>query len=188
MKKLLIVAVITAVGFTANAQVTFGVKAGLNLSNLKGDGESLDSKAGFNAGGFATIPVSSMFAVQPELLFSVEGAKQDDVKYNLNYINIPVMFQYRNAGFVGELGPQIGILASAKAKLDGESQDIKDGFKSTNFALVIGAGYQLTNGLGFGVRYNLGLSNIVDAEGADVKTSTFSVGASFAFGGKKSND
>ena len=188
MKKLFLVAAITAIGFAANAQVAFGVKAGLNLSNLKGDGESLDSKAGFNAGGFATIPVSSMFAVQPEILFSVEGAKQDEIKYNLNYINIPVMFQYRNSGFIGELGPQIGILASAKAKLDDETADIKDGFKSTNFALVIGAGYQLTNGLGFGVRYNLGLSSIAEDSDAEIKTSTFSVGASFSFGGKKSSE
>lgn len=185
MKKLFLVAAITAVGFAANAQVNFGVKAGLNISNLTGDGVDTDSKAGFNAGGFATIPVSSMFAVQPELLYSVEGAKSGDTKLHLNYINIPVLFQYRKSGFVGELGPQLGILASAKAKADGESADIKDYFKSTNFSLAIGAGYQLTNGLGFGVRYNLGLSNIGDAEGSDIKTSTFSVGASFAFGGKK---
>lgn len=186
MKKLFLVAAITAFGFAANAQTTFGVKAGLNISNLTGDDiEGANSKTGFNAGGFVTIPVSSMFSVQPELLYSVEGAKSDDVKLHLNYVNIPVLFQYRASGFIAELGPQIGLLTSAKAKAEGESEDIKDFFKSSNFSLVIGAAYQLANGLGFGARYNLGLSNIGEAEGSDIKTSTFSVGASFAFGGKR---
>ena len=191
MKKLFLVAAITAIGFAANAQVTFGVKAGLNISSWTGDTESIDpsSLIGFNAGGLVNIPISSMFSVQPEVTYSGEGVKVEGGKYQLNYINIPVLFQYNNSGFYGELGPQVGILASAKAKPDdGDDLDVKDLFKSTNFSLAIGAGYKLTNGLAFGVRYNLGLANIVDADGVSIKTSVFQVGASFSFGGKKSND
>jgi hypothetical protein len=191
MKKLFLVAAITAVGFASKAQVTFGVKAGLNISNWTGDdADGASSLTGFNAGGLVNIPISSMFSVQPEVTYSGEGVKFDGGKYTTNYINIPVLFQYNNSGFYGELGPQIGILASAKAKIDGGgSSDAKDLFKSTNFSVAIGAGYKLSNiGLGFGVRYNLGVANIIDADGTDIKTSVFQVGASFSFGGKKSND
>ena len=190
MKKFFLVAAITLVGFAANAQVTFGVKAGLNLSNLTGDDvDGFSSLAGLNAGGQVNIPVSSMFSVQPEVVFSMEGAKSDDVKLHMNYINIPVLFQYNNpSGFFAHVGPQIGILASAKVKGDGVDADYKEFFKSTNFSAVIGAGYKLANGLGFNVRYNLGISNVAEEDEAVIKVSTFQVGAFFSFGGAKSND
>ena len=191
MKKFFLVAAITAVGFASKAQVTFGVKAGLNISSWTGDdADGASSLAGFNAGGQVNIPVSSQFSVQPEVTYSGEGVKFDGGKYTTNYINIPVLFQYNNpSGFFAHVGPQIGILASAKAKIDGAgSTDAKDAFKSTNFSAVIGAGYKLANGLGFNARYNLGLANIIDADGVSVKTSVFQVGAFFSFGGAKSKD
>ena len=111
--------------------------------------------ASFNGGALVNIPVSSQFSVQPEVVYSSEGAKATGGKISLNYVNIPVLFQYNNSGFYGELGPQLGILTSAKAKPDdGDDTDIKDVLKSTNFSLAIGAGYKLTNRLGFGARYN----------------------------------
>ena len=57
-----------------NAQkVNFGVKAGLNLSTWNYDDASL--RPGFHAGGFATVQFSRMFAVQPEVMYSMEGAE-----------------------------------------------------------------------------------------------------------------
>ncbi len=94
------------------------------------------------------------------------------------------MFQYRKSGFIGELGPQIGFLASAKVKDSDVSVDVKDEFKSTSFAVNFGAGYQLESGLGFGLRYSLGLSNIIQESGSDAKTSVISLGLHYKFGGK----
>ena len=191
MKKVIFVAAFAVAGFVSQAQTTFGIKAGLTIANLTGDdADGFSSKAGGYGGAFANIPVSTMFSVQPEVLFSMEGAKFDGGKLNLNYINIPVMLQYHSSGFVGELGPQIGILASAKQKIDGVGDsDAKDFLKSSSFAINFGAGYKLDNGFGFGVRYSLGLSNIAKESDASIKTSVFSVGLSYAFGGSaKSND
>jgi len=187
MKKVILSLAIVAIAtLGANAQVKFGVKAGLNIANITGDVSGLSSITSFNAGGTVNIPIASEFSVQPELLYSGEGAKEGSGKYHLNYINVPVMLQYHNSGFVGELGPQIGFLASAKAKSGGTSVDVKDQFKSTAFALAFGVGYQLQQGIGFGVRYNLGLSNIVDNSGSDkAHSSVFSVGASYTFKSKK---
>jgi hypothetical protein len=79
----------------ASSPVRFGLKAGLNISSLS-DSDS-KSKAGFYGGVFANIPVAQDFSVQPEVLYSGMGAKykgNTDLKANLDYIAVPVMFQY----------------------------------------------------------------------------------------------
>lgn len=190
MKKIILSAVaIMAFGF-ANAQdVKFGVKGGLNVANLSGDVNDNSALVGFHVGGFAEIKVSDKFAVQPELLFSTQGAKFDeggsDVKFNLSYLNIPVMAKYFAAEkFSLEAGPQIGFLMSAKAKGDGGSIDIKDEMKSIDFGVNFGAGYDFTENLSAGVRYNLGLANIAKTEAGDntkVKNSVFSISLGYKF-------
>ncbi|MBL0144634.1 MAG: PorT family protein [Chitinophagaceae bacterium] len=190
MKKIILFAAFAVVGFATQAQVKFGAKAGLNLSNLTGDVSDNKMKIGFNVGGLVNIPVSSQFSVQPELLFSSEGTKFDDgttsQNFNLSYINIPVMLQYNNeSGFYAEAGPQLGILASAKTA----DTDVKEFFNSTNFGLGLGLGYNMSNGLGFGARYSLGLGNIAKDSGSDkIKTSNISIGLHYTFGGAKSQD
>jgi len=193
MKKLFFVVAILVAGVAVQAQVKFGAKVGGNLSMWGGDdADAIDpkSKFGFHAGAIVNIPVSSMFSVQPEVLFSAEGAKvesdPDDLNYNLGFINIPVLLQYNNpSGFYAETGPQIGLLMTAKAKMGDADEDIKDSFKGTNFSWAIGAGYKMSNGFGFGVRYALGLGNIIDEDDVDVKQSNFGFGVFYMFGGDK---
>ena len=188
MKKVILCLVIVSLTtLGASAQVNFGLKAGMNISTLRGDGvEKANSLIGANVGAFVNIPVSTMFSFQPEVLYSMEGAKEDvfDTKIMLNYVNIPLMLKYTDAsGFFGELGPQIGFLTSAKSKINGNTADIKDLFKSTNFSLGIGAGFNFTPSVGVGLRYNLGLSNISEDTNDDVKTGNFSIGIHYSFGG-----
>lgn len=195
MKKVLFVFSFVAASIAASAQSTqFGVKGGLNIANLKatvsGMSVSAQSKLGANGGFFANIPVSENFRIQPEALFSMEGSKVEfmgeKATTNLTYVNIPVMAQYTASGFYGETGPQLGLLVAAKDKADGQSEDSKDAYESINLSWGVGAGYKLTNGLGFGVRYNLGLSNIAkteSSEDASVKSNVFQIGLSFTFGG-----
>jgi Outer membrane protein beta-barrel domain len=201
MKKVVLVLAVIAIGFAAEAQVKFGVKAGLNAYNFSGDDTEdgdFETKIGFHVGGLVNVPISDKFSFQPELIFSTEGSKisegDDRINFNLNYINIPLLAQFNSAsGFYAEAGPQIGLLMSAKtdSKIGGVSsdEDIKDQLHSTNFSFAIGAGYKLASGLGFGARYNLGISNIVDESDSDLKVGGFQVGLSYTFGGgKKSKD
>src|ERR1700676_5573291 len=61
----------------------FGIKGGLNLTNLSSDNFSDNHlKAGFNVGIFSKIPITEGFSIQPELLYSLKGSK---TKYN-NFI------------------------------------------------------------------------------------------------------
>lgn len=187
MKKILLTAV-AVFGFAfANAQeAKFGAKAGLNLSNFTGDAEGTSTKVGFQVGAFAEFKVSEKFAVQPELVFTSLGAKSDeggvDSTANLNYIAIPVMAKYYVAdAFSLEAGPQIGFLMSAKAKADGESVDIKDGYNSTDFGINVGAGYDVTENINLGLRYTVGVSNIW-ADSGDFKAGNSNI--AFAIGYK----
>ena len=178
MKKVLFTAV-AVLGFTfANAQETkFGAKAGLNMSNFTGDAET-DAKIGFYVGGFAEIKLTDKFAVQPEVLFSMLGAKDDNANYDSNYILVPVMAKYFVTEQLSlEAGPQIGFLMSAKY----DGNDIKDFYTSTDFGMNFGAGYDVTENINVGVRYSLGLSNVVDASGVDVKTSNIALGLGYKF-------
>jgi hypothetical protein len=189
MKKIILFAVFAVFAFTTQAQVKFGPKAGLNLSTWTGNVGDLNMKPGFYVGGLANVKVAYQFSLQPELLVSAEGTNGKNISYNTMYINIPVMAQYNTpSGFYVEAGPQLGLLLSAKVKLDGESIDVKESTNTTNFGASFGAGYNmgLGFGLGFGARYNLGLSN---AYGDKVNTSNISIGLHYNFGGSKfSND
>ena len=167
MKKLILsLAVVTIATMTANAQVGFGFKAGLNLATFSGsDASNITGKAmqaGANFGGMVQIPVSGRFSVNPELVFSMQGAKFDGGSDNLNYLNIPVLAHFATAsGFFVEAGPQIGFLLSAKEKATGGgSTDIKEFLQSTDFAAALGAGFQSRSGFGGNARVNLGLSSI----------------------------
>ncbi|MBW1654003.1 porin family protein [Flavobacterium quisquiliarum] len=166
MKKIILSAIaLMAFAFTNAQETRFGVKGGLNISSLVG-GDVDDTKAliGFQVGGFAEIKIIERLSIQPELLFSTQGTKVDgfggqDEDWKLNYINVPVLAKfYVTKQFTVEAGPQIGFLVSAKA----DGNDVKDSFKSVDLGFNFGAGYNFTDNFSAGIRYTVGLSNVLD--------------------------
>ncbi len=196
MKKLILFLIAaTSVGFSAKAQTAiFGVKAGITGSNMKisvnGISMSMSTKIGYYAGVIAALNVADNFSVQPELYYSLMGAKikgdsgvgLESEKDDISYVNLPILFKYHNEGFGVFLGPQIGVLVSAKAKTGDGSEDFKDQLKSTDFSGIIGASYTISNGFGLDARYQLGFGNIVkEAEGGSLKNNGFMVGLHYFF-------
>ncbi|WP_298421232.1 porin family protein [uncultured Kordia sp.] len=171
MKKLLLITAITIFGFAnVNAQndIKLGAKVGLNFANIYGDNTgNIDPITSIiNFGIVGEISLSEKFSFQPELMYSVQGYSVSDDVVALNYFNIPLMGKYYLSKKLSvEAGPQIGFLLSAKD--DGRS--VTDNFKTLDFGVNVGVGYELNNGLNFGVRYNLGLSNINDVSGSSNK-------------------
>ena len=123
MKKfsLLAIGITSAIFSFAQSPVKFGIKAGLNVANLNvEDFDEADSRLGLHAGLLAHIHLAPQWALQPEVLYSAEGAKFDlgnneEATIKNDYVNIPLMLQYMfDNGFRIEAGPQLGLLVSSK--------------------------------------------------------------------------
>lgn len=209
MKKfyMLIAAVMISGAAMAQSPVKFGLKAGGNFANINtsisGFGSSVSqsssSVTSFYVGGLVTVPLGTKLSFQPELLLSSQGTKGEtfddqgnsyEGKASTLYLNLPLMFRYNIvAGLNGELGPQVGFLLSAKDKVQGESFDSKDAYKSLDFGVNVGAEYQFPMGLFLNARYNWGLANIakevdgLDDLGLDAKVTNrvLSLGVGFRF-------
>lgn len=170
MKKLLLFTAMAVFGLiNMNAQdFHLGAKVGINFSDIYGDntGATDPITSIINFGVMGEMSFSEKFSFQPEIMYSIQGYSVNDDLVSLNYLNVPLMGKYYVAkGFSLEVGPQIGFLLSAKD----ESVNVKDNFKTLDFGVNVGLGYKLNNGLNFGARYNMGLSNINDIQGSSDK-------------------
>lgn len=185
MKHILCVTAFTIFILTAvKAQQThFGIKAGVNLSSVDiKNGEDFASKAGLHLGGLAHIHINQHFALQPELVYSMQGGKDGNEKLKLNYINVPVLAQYMtNEGLRLETGPQLGFLTSAKLKIDDVEVDQTDDLNSFDFSWTFGVGYLFPSGFGMDARYNHGVSNISDDNSFEARNRVFQLGLFYQF-------
>jgi hypothetical protein len=177
----------------ASAQVKFGPIAGLNVSDVSGDVNSDGMLIGAHLGGFVNLGITDFLMIEPQLLFSMKGAKGSGDDLRMNWIEVPIWLRYEmESGLNFNAGPYIGLLLSADA-----GGDVKDGFKSTDFGFGAGLGYQMSGGLGFHLNYNFGLSNIGEdisvtvpfvgtiTQEVDAKTSCLKLSVSYMLGGKR---
>lgn len=186
-KILLIGLTVSVIGLSATAQNTsFGVRAGVNFTNINGKdgaGNDLDGKikTGFNAGINAEIPIAEDFYVQPGLLFTTKGAKDknwDKVKYQLAYLEVPVNLLYKPELGDGKLllglGPYVAYAVGGSYtdptgnKKDFEfANDVTAAEAATtphmrrlDFGGNLLAGYEFSSGLSFQLNAQLGLKDI----------------------------
>ncbi len=215
MKKILMLAVIVA-GMASGVQAQesgFGVRGSLNFSNVgdKYDGEVSDgesasdeeedfkSRVGFSLGVIYDWGLSENFYIQPGLYFTTRGGKLEEnyegetyeEKYNLNYLQIPVLASYRidisdNMQWQINAGPYLAYGIGGKVKWedssDGETEsgdydvfgttegdyneenyEEKGGLKRFDAGLSFGTGVSF-NKLYVGLSYDLGLANIADKD------------------------
>ncbi len=139
----------------------------------------LDSRTSFHLGLIGEIMVAENFSVQPEVFYSAQGAKSDDVTLQLDYVSVPIMAKYFVAeGLSLEAGPQVAFNVKAQWEMDGETEDIDD-VESVNFGAGLGLGYQLPQGIFFQARYNLGFSEIV--QDSDMKNNVMQLSVGYFF-------
>ncbi len=141
----------------------FGPKAGLNVSNYTGGDFKSDALVGIHLGGLLSFGIGNTFSIQPEVLFSTQGAKIDDggVKedFKTNYVAVPVMLKFRAPGGIYiEAGPQAAFKTGENVK----HQTIETFSKNLDLAVAGGLGFQAGFGLGIGARYVAGISKVGD--------------------------
>ncbi len=163
-------------GNAPEGHVSLGIKGGLNLYNINNDNSSTyDQITGYHFGLLGHIHLKNPWAIQPELVYSTQGAKSGDANYKLGYINVPVLIQYMfDNGFRLQAGPQVGFLVSA---------DNKDELNPIEFGVSFGASYVVpSTGFGIDARYNLGLSNINKESDVNSTNRGIQLGIFYIFG------
>lgn len=209
MKKLFLSLVVIASSFTFAQTVGFGVKGGVNVSNMTNEGQNqtLDkesSKVGYYAGVFVNLPLGANLSVQPEVLYNNLGQRMDlkfgnetvSVKNNVDYISVPLMAQYNIAeGFYLEAGPQFSFLVDQKYKLSGikdnsiknlaedflNAGNSKENYKSFDLGLGVGAGFKIYKNIGINARYVVGLTNDSEIKDVTVRNNAFHAGVFVGF-------
>jgi len=212
MKKITLVALLAAATvFGANAQTRFGVKAGLNLSDVngKGGGESYGDdtkmKVGFHVGAVADIGFGSLY-FQPGLLFSSKGTKTEfsdsgitaKSTMSLGYLEVPLTLGYRvEAGSAKVnlgLGPYIGFGLAGKFKTEvsgggisaEEEADIKWGDDDDSDVRSMDYGLNISAGVEFSnmqvnLQYGLGLANNTPKGDSDNSSKNSVIGISLGY-------
>lgn len=194
MKKLfgLVLGALLLLAAPAQAQVKFGLKAGLNVSKVKLDKEVFDSKnrTGFFVGPMVefSIPLVGL-NLDAALLYDnkvvgVKGEAGDDIEIDkdetLQYLDIPINLKYviglgSMASVYVATGPQFSYNIGDKKLFDNSYS-----LKSSQFSWNFGAGVKLVQHLQVGYNFNLGMGNT-----ADVKSGTVAGEVGNLFMGKK---
>jgi hypothetical protein len=185
-KTILITVLLLAVSINMQAQLLrFGIKAGLNYANQNGSEITINNSnyttsaiTSYHTGLVAEIKLMNSFSIQPELLYSTQGATYknavEEFKNELGYLSIPVLAKINLSKVVSiELGPQASFLLSERNNFD-----VKNG-ETFEFAAVGGLGINITKNIFLQGRYVLGLTEV--SQNADAKNSVLQFSAGLMF-------
>lgn len=178
MKKLVLLALLLTAGLTQAQSVTFGIKGGANFSTIDGKmgGKNLDYKTGYHVGAIMDIGLFRILDIQPEILYSTQGAKVEDggKDIELNYINVPIMLKLGLVpGVVNlEIGPQFGLLIDKNISKTYEAE-------SFDYALAGGLGVDIGDIFFIQARYVAGLSEF--SKKAELKNNTIQLSVGLYF-------
>ena len=182
MKKFMMMVAMAFATLTASAQAKAGTLTlkplvGINVANIT-DGD-FDAKVGLAAGAELGYQLNESFAVTAGAIYSMQGAKSDELKMNLDYINIPILANYYiTKGLAVKAGIQPAFKVKSEAKVDVVSVDL-DMFKSFDLSIPVGLSYEVSDFV-IDARYNWGMTKVL--EGFDSKNTVFqfTVGYKFA--------
>lgn len=175
MKKILLAAAVILGCYTSVNAQSYGIKAGANFASFRGDAsDRFNVLVGFHVGALAEIEIFDHLSVQPEFLFSSQGAKTKQNDYKLNYLTLPVVAKiYLTDSFNIQGGPQFGLLIS-------ESDPVTPLESNTyDFGIVGGLEFFIADGLFVQARYNAGLSRLSD--NSDLKNSVVQASIGYIF-------
>jgi len=181
MKKsvILLIALFAISVFSAQADIKFGVKAGVNLATASFSKDALepDNFTGFQAGLMTefTLPIVGL-GMDASLLYSQQGLKfkKEDREGKIGTLEIPVNLKFKVSLF-DILGGYLATGPYANFTLSDGLSGLKDEFntKTFGFGWNFGFGVEILSHLQVGANYQLGLTNayknIKDITGDDIR-------------------
>lgn len=160
---------------SGNLSTKIGAKIGINFADLSTENASNNILIGLNLGLFAKMPVAKFFSVQPEVNFSVKGAKVDyatplvtgSAKYSFNYLEVPLLAVINFTDNLSiHAGPYLAYMISGSTKnatssnvFDFENTINPDNYNRVDYGGVVGASLDVER-VGIGMRYSRGFNTI----------------------------
>ena len=169
MKKILMTVAFAALAIAgANAQVKFGVRAGLNHTDQAAKEYDIKQETvpriSFHVGALVEYAFNDVVLMDAGLTYSNQGYKTKigDGKVIDHTLNLPVWFKYDFAGFRPKAGLYAGYILSQQTKAGDKVTTVdKDLYNHFDYGIGLGAEYNLpNNGLFFEASYNWGLANL----------------------------
>ena len=171
-KYITIIILLLCIGLSASGQQFHGgIIAGLAGTQVAGDTYSGYNKAGLFAGGFVSLDVGEKSAFQMELTYFQKGSRENPREKNgyqsyllrLNYIEMPVFYQYKAGRFTVEAGPSTGFLLNYFEEVNEQIISDEQGYNKparVSFQINLGVRFALTQHIGVDFRTNNSLLNV----------------------------
>jgi hypothetical protein len=203
---LLVVAISLLAPAALLAQTTFGLRNGVAATTLSAKGDLYNDNNvtfSYTAGVFSTIQFNKSLAIQPELNYVRKGRNSETTELNtttetdflIDYLQVPVLFQYRNdqllnksgSVFYIHAGPYAAFVLNTKTKISDNNENAAevetDDSKNTDWGATMGIGFQtpvFKQDICFDLRYDMGLSEIAQ-QPTDYRTKALSLTVGIKF-------
>lgn len=151
---------------SVQAQSRFGIRGGLNATNISFENlPNRSERFGFHLGVFADVPVVPDFmSIQPELSYSVKGTafKPLDQRQtlNMNYVDFFLPVAFKLSSIDVQVGPFASFLVSTPDyTVYNDNSIVVDAFNKFDAGLTAGLSYNFSR-LMIGLRYNQGFIDV----------------------------
>ena len=163
---LMVLAMMILTPSVSQAQTKFGIRGGLNASNISFDNlANRSERYGFHLGIFTEVPlVADFMSIQPELSYSVKGTSYKPAsvnqKLNMNYVDLLLPVAFKLSSIDVQVGPFASYLISTPDYTYYKDNTIVvDAFKKFDAGLTAGLSYNFSRMM-IGLRYNQGFMDV----------------------------
>ncbi len=191
LKRIFIACVLVGLSMGANAQLTYGIKAGFNASTVTGfkdltdDDMDVTYRPGFHVGVAAQYMFAPQMGIETGLYYSTlgvnskteENGNKFEMSFSPSYLQLPIAFIYKigvgqDLSFYPSLGLYMGYGIGGKFKSEISGQDVPEGIKDMlNFEYDFFGDNVKTN------RFDLGAT-----VGLNLQYSNYTIGLGYDYG------
>lgn len=160
------------IGFSVFSQSFHGgITAGVVGSQVAGDNFSGYNKGGLYAGGWVSLDATERSGLKMEITYFQKGSRENPTEKNgyqqyllrLNYIEMPILYQYKLNRFTFEAGPSAGFLMGHYEEAGEQVISDYQGYikpAQVTIQINLGVSMKINPKLGVGIRTNDSLWNV----------------------------